>query len=259
LGAWGETALILDSIERMLKGLKRVAGDDVIEFYCDPALYDVIPHPRPAAKSIPSWFKAIKPVTETGRDQFDGKGFTAKKCMPLLDAMTAGWIIPLFGDVNVRTNDDCSLIDTGNNPLGPIIEGHPLDQIGGKTSPTYPGHALKFINPWVIRTADGVSSLFMPPLNSFEKRFTCLAGMVDTDRYPKQVNFPAVWHLSDFDEVIPAGTPLVTVIPVRRADLAQDATVRKMTREEAEHIDLLHKKQISRRSVYTDELREPRK
>lgn len=250
---------MFNSISQALKGLKRVVGDDLIEFYCDPALYDIIPHPRPASKHIAPWFKAVKPVCEHGRDSFGAKGLTAKKCMPLLDAMTAGWVIPLFGDVNIRTNDDLSLLEAGGNPIGPIVEGHPVAQLGGKTSPTYPGDAIKFINPWVIKTADGVSSLFVPPLNHFEKRFTCLSGLVDTDRYAKQVNFPAVWHAPDFDDIVEAGTPLVTVIPVRREDLAQTATVRKMTKAEADHIEKLNLTQRSRRSVYSEELRDPRK
>lgn len=250
---------MLESISKALNGLKRVAGDDLIEFYCVPELYDVIPHPRPAAKCIAPWFKGVKPVMEDGRDEFGAKGMSAKRCMPLLDAMTAGWIIPLFGDVNIRTNEDISLLEASMNGLGKIVEGHPVNQLGGKASPTYPTEAIKFINPWVIKTAAGVSSFFMPPVNHFDKRFTCFAGLVDTDNYPKQVNLPAVWHLGNFDDIVPAGTPLVTVIPVRRTDLEHDAKVRPMSKKEKQEIEIIEKKQQSRRGVYSHELREPRK
>lgn len=248
----------LESITRSLKNLKFVAGDDLIEFYCDPKLFDVIPHPRPASKSVAPWFKQIKPISDEIRDQFDAKSKTAKRCSPLIDAMTAGWIIPLFGDVNVRTNGDCSLIEAGPNELRPPASFHSVEQLGGADSP-FPGPAIKFINPWVIKTAAGVSSFFMPPVNHFDKRFTCFSGLVDTDKYPKEVNFPAIWHIADHDDVVPAGTALVTVIPVRRADLAFEARPRKMTKREADEIGVIHLKQSSRRGVYTDELREPRK
>jgi hypothetical protein len=251
--------MMLHYLTKSIKNLVKVAEDDLIQFYCDPALFDVIPHPTPASKCIAPWFKSIKPIVDTGRDQFDAKGMSAKKCMPLLDAMTAGWIIPLFGDVNVATNDDCSIIDAGKNPLGPIIESHSLSQLGNKTSPTYPGHAIKFINPWIIKTKPGISSFFMPPVNHFEKRFTCFSGLVDTDAYAKQVNFPAIWHINNHDDVISAGTPLVTVIPVHRDDLEYKATPRKMTKEEFEFADTLGKKQQSRRHVYTNEVRANRK
>lgn len=236
-----------------------MAGDDLVQFYCVPEFFNVIPHPKPASKYIAPWFKSVKPVNENIRDTVGAKVMTAKKCMPMLDAMTAGWVIPLYADVNIRTNDDCSLFDFGNNDIGPVVETHTVGQLGGKTSPTFPGDAIKFINPWVVKTADGISSLFMPPVNHFDKRFTCLTGLVDTDRYAKQVNFPAIWHLANHDDIVPAGTPLVTMIPVRRSDLAIEVEPRPMTDEEALFIRETEMKQISRRHVYSHELREPRK
>jgi hypothetical protein len=99
----------------------------------------------------------------------------------------------------------------------------------------------------------------MPPINYFDKRFTCLTALVDTDTYQKEVNFPAVWHLSDFDDVLPAGTPLVTCIPIKRSNMEIDTTPREMTEKEARYINSIAKSQCSRDSVYTDELRAKRK
>ena len=240
--------------------LKLLFKTPLIEFYCAPEYFGVIPEPAPAIKMIPDWFKKITPhVTDGSRDQFGGKAMSAKKCMPLLDAMSAGFIIPLWADVNVRTNDEGSLIEVGRNPLGNVIEFHDKSQLGGKTSPTYPGPAVKFSNHWVIKTAPGYSTLFMPPLNHMEPRFTCLAGLVDTDAYPKEVNFPAVWHSKGHDGIVSAGTPLVTCIPVKRSDLAQKTAPRVMSAKEREAIMLIRKKQDTRSHVYTQELREPRK
>jgi hypothetical protein len=83
--------------------------------------------------------------------------------------------------------------------------------------------------------------------------------LVDTDKYPKEVNFPAIWHTPNFDDYIPAGTPLVQVIPIRRSDASRKPRVRQMTKKEFSDIDKIRKKQDMRRSYYTDELREPRK
>lgn len=232
---------------------------DLIEFYCDPELFDVIPEPVPACKMVPEWFKKIKPATTQGRDHFGAHGTTAKKCMPLMDAMGVGFIIPLWGDTNVRTNADGSLIEVGGNPLGSIIEFHNKEQIGGKTSPTYPGPAIKFINKWVIKTAPGYSTLFIPPINHIEPRFTCLSGLVDTDKYPKEVNFPAIWHAKNHDAILSAGTPLVTCIPVRRKDLKPTIKPRAKTQKEIDELHKMTMRQQSRLGVYTNELREPRK
>lgn len=239
--------------------MKLFFQSDLIEFYCDPELFDVIPEPVPACKMMPDWFKKIKPTTTQGRDHFGAHGGTAKKCMPLMDAMGVGFIIPLWGDTNVRTNADGSLIEVGGNPLGSIIEFHNKEQIGGKTSPTYPGPAIKFINKWVIKTAPGYSTLFIPPINHIEPRFTCLSGLVDTDKYPKEVNFPAIWHAKSHDDILRAGTPLVTCIPVRRKDLKPTIKPRAKTQKEIDDLHKMTMRQQSRTGVYSKELREPRK
>lgn len=256
--------IILQSIRKSLRGLKRVIDSDTIEFYCHPDLFDVIPHPVPAYKAMAPWYRKLKPHVDVedpsreGRDPHGARGLTAKRCMPMLDAMSAGWTIPLFGDVNIRTNEENTLIDTGPNGLGSIVERHPAIQ-AGKDSPSGELDIIKFINPWIIRTPKGVSCMFIPPVNHFDRRFTCLTGLVDTDKYAGNVNFPAVWHLANFDDLLKAGTPLVTVIPVHRDKLAQRPKVRIMSPEEAKEKEILNKKQISRRSVYSQEIREPRK
>jgi len=233
---------------------------DIIEFYCLEEDFGIIPEPYAAFKNMPEWFKKIPPIMDSKhRDVFGGFGFTAKKCIPLVDAMSVGFIIPSFGDVNIRSNRDGSLIEASENPYGRVIEFHTKEQLGGKTSPTYPGNAIKFINRWLIKTAPGYSTLFIPPINRIEPRFTCLGGLVDTDNYPRPVNFPAIWHLKDYDDIVPAGTPLVTCIPIRREDMPRDAKVRVMTEKEKLAETKVRRQQDSRRSVYTNEIRVDKK
>ena len=42
--------------------------------------------PSPAVKSVPEWFKSISPVDEEKHD------LTIKKCVPVLDSFTAGYL-----------------------------------------------------------------------------------------------------------------------------------------------------------------------
>lgn len=230
----------------------------VMEFYCHPNHYGVIPEPKPAAKYVADWFKKIPP-TIPGRDSFGAASLTAKKCMPMLDAMTLGYVIPLQADLHVMTNHDKTHIEVTNPPGMKICEFHDIKQLGEKTAPGFPTTPLKFINHWVIKTKPGYSTMVMPLVNSFGNHFTCLSGLVDTDRYPKEINFPAAWHTPDFDDIIPAGTPLVVVFPIKRSDIPSKPTVRAMTDKEYLRIDDIKKMQDSRRHVYTQELREPRK
>jgi hypothetical protein len=240
---------------------KKFWGNDIIEFYCHPSLKDVIPEPRPARKDLPSWFKTLSPTCNENNDDRDSFGnlvMSAKKCLPLLDGMSLGFTIPLGGDVRVRSNHDNSQINI-TNPPGNVVfcEFHKSAQVGGPNAikPKH-GDPLKFINHWIIKTAPGWSTLFVPPLNNFEQPFTCLSALVDTDVYPKEVNFPAVLNIRDVDERIPAGTPLVTAIPIRRDvfDLKK-APIKDMSDEEFKKIGKMSLIQNTRTHYYTHELR----
>ena len=54
----------------------------------------------------------------------------------------------------------------------------------------------------------------MTPTYQFEKRFTVLPGIVETDSY-HHVNFPSIWHTTK-DAIIERGTPFIQVIPFKR-------------------------------------------
>ncbi len=229
----------------------------VIEFFCDERHFGVVPPPMPAGKAIPDWYKKIPAHVPGQRDANLRPAMSAKKCMPMIDAMTLGFVIPLPMDLHVISNHDCTEITTGptTTALDQAVERHDAAQVAyawGKQDP------LKFINPWVIKTAPGWSTLFVPPINAFDDRFICLGAMVDTDRYPKQVNFPARWLKPNFDGTLPAGTPLVTAIPIKRADVVKDFTVRQIETDEQQTIDRISRCQQSRANVYTNELREAR-
>ena len=240
--------------------IKLFKQKSVIEFYCHPDMADVLIPPKPAAKYIADWFKRIKPSYEE-RDTFGAPAMTAKKCMPMLDAMSLGYVIPLQGDLSVKTNEDCSQIDVHNPPLLRLAEFHDIRQIGGSAAPGAPAKPIKFINHWVVKTKPGWSTLFMPLINGGleSPHFTCLGGLVDTDTYPKEVNFPAIWHTKNADVTLEAGTPLVVAIPILRSSIPTSPSIKKMSKKEFDEIELIRKKQDSRRHVYTQELRESRK
>jgi hypothetical protein len=233
---------------------------DIIEFYCDESMYGVIPEPRPAQKNLPDWFKNLAPeIDDEHRDIFGNKIMSAKKCLPLLDAMSIGFTIPLVAEMRVRTNHDNSQIDIVTPPNFPTCEFHPVKQVGGlHKMKNKQGPPLKFINHWVIKTAPGWSTLFIPPMNVFDAPFTCLSGLVDTDRYPKEVNFPAVWHVPDADIRLKAGTPLVTAIPINRKIFKifkKNPKVRTTQEDDFKKISKIGSAQKLRNHVYTEELR----
>lgn len=170
-------------------------------------------YPQPASKFLPDWYKDMDSYIG-GKKKPSGKGTTLgtiKKCMPVFDAITAGYIITLPADVFVRKNDDGPYYEWSS--LG-LIDFHPVDQ--APLHPSGNGHMYpKWMNPWAISTPKGYSTLFIQPLHR-SSIFTILPGIVDTDTYTAPVNFPFVLNDVNFEGLIPAGTPIAQLIPIKR-------------------------------------------
>lgn len=174
---------------------------------------DELYKPIPAKFSIPDWYKEMDSYINGSKKPI-GDGTTAetiKKCIPVFDAITAGYIIPLPADVYVSYKDDAPYYEWSSNSM---ITFHSTNQ-----APTHPAHNTfqypKWTNPWGIKTSKGYSCLFVQPFHR-ESRFTILPGVVDTDTYTAPVNFPFVLNDSKWEGLIPAGTPIVQVIPFKR-------------------------------------------
>jgi hypothetical protein len=186
-----------------------------VKFLFDPRHDGVFPRPVPSGKKIPDYFKKIPPKFDPNHPQSS----TVKRCMPFLDAMTQGFIIPLWADVFVRAKDgELTIMFPRLFPMESSLERHNYQQIPDHPMASMPyGKApLKFINPWIVQTPPGYSCLFTSPLNHMETRFKILDGVVDTDEYYNNVNAPFVWTGGDGEFNIPKGTPLIQIIPFKR-------------------------------------------
>lgn len=192
--------------------------------------YD-LEQPQPASKHIPKWYKDMDSHLG-GVKKPDGNGgtkATIKRCMPVFDAITAGYIITLPADVWVSIK----VYEPQDKETGKPIENlpvkkqqyfewanfslvtfHPVEQAPehpSRNEHPYP----KWMNPWSVKTPKGYSSLFVQPMHR-EAPFTIFPGVVDTDEYFAPVNFPMVINDPDFEGLIPKGTPIAQVIPFKR-------------------------------------------
>ena len=171
-----------------------------------------IEHPRPASEFIPEWYKNMQSYIGNKKIPVEG-GTTAtvKKCIPVFDAITAGYIITLPADVYVNIKDGEQYFQWANYGL---VTFHPVEQ-----APKHPAQKPyaypKWMNPWSIKTPKGYSTLFVQPMHR-ESVFTILPGIVDTDQYSPPVNFPMVINDPNFEGLIPKGTPIAQVIPFKR-------------------------------------------
>ena len=85
-----------------------------VRFSCPEEYWDVVPKPYPAKKFMPDWLKAL-PMRINNEEKLNNS--TIKRCVPFLDAMSIGYIIPLAADVEIVTNEDASGVEY--NGLGP--------------------------------------------------------------------------------------------------------------------------------------------
>jgi hypothetical protein len=201
-----------------------------ISFTCAPENHGVIAEPVPAKAALPDWFRRLPPV-DKGELSATNNALTVKRCMPFFDALVAGWIMPLAATVRLEIADGGRTVNAGWEFEGVMVSNHSAPQVAG--NPMEPRPPCKFHNHWTIRTPPGWSCLFVPPLNRPDAVFTCAAGIVDTDTYASPVHFPFFATAPDGLYTIARGTPLVQVLPFRRADLGLAAEIRAETDEEA--------------------------
>jgi len=176
--------------------------------------YKELEPPQPASKFIPDWYKHMESYIggEKTVDLTQGVTLsTAKKCMPVFDSITAGYILVTPADVHVKMIDGKQFFQWAHFKL---VEFHPITQ-----APHHPAQNRhdypKWINFWGIKTPKGYSTLFIPPVHR-PSVFSILPGLVDTDNYSVPVNFPFTMHDPDFEGLIPKGTLIAQLIPIKR-------------------------------------------
>jgi hypothetical protein len=184
--------------------------------------------PKPATAFVPDWYKNMDSYTGEEKKP-SGEGMTTatiKRCMPVFDVITQGYIITTYVDIFISQKEQPD--DEGNLKIQPWYEWpsfgpisfHPIRQ--APTHPAKNGVAYpKLINPWGIKTPPGYSTMFTAPVHR-ENIFTIMPGVVDTDTYIAPVNFPMVLTDVKFEGLIPAGTPIAQIIPFQRESWAME-------------------------------------
>jgi hypothetical protein len=174
-------------------------------------------YPTPASKEIPEWYKNMKTsfADNTKSDYQVRESQTIKRCMPVFDAITAGYIIKTHTDIEVikKENGELEFIWATDNQDS--VSFHPGYQLLGYKNQNFSAGVPKFRNPWNIETSKGYSCLFISPTHRPTNGFRILEGIVDTDGYTNAVQFPFIVD-EEFSGTIPAGTPMAQVIPFKR-------------------------------------------
>jgi hypothetical protein len=140
--------------------------------------------------------------------------FTAKNCFPMLDAMSIGYMIPLWADVSVSQKSNMPMIDW---KIGiPVFDTHSFEMTKDVDVPQgYSYLAYKMHNKFVIKTPPGWSCLFVHPMGHTDLPFYSMPAVVDTDKHEDVIN-PVIWIKEGFEGIIEEGTPILQIIPFKR-------------------------------------------
>ena len=190
-------------------------------------------YPIPVKLNIPEWYKKLEHTVSNK---------TIKGCMPFLDTLTTGYLLKIPQDFYIRHNvdnknekgeefkdsfqtfglhDQSQILYSKSINLNSGLDIHSVKQVEGssfieknKNLPFY-----KILNPWKIKTPKDYSCLFVPPLNNSDDRFSIIPGIVDTDTFPNEINFPIIINGDKYpvlETTIKKGTPYVQVIPFKK-------------------------------------------
>jgi hypothetical protein len=178
--------------------------------------------PTPSYKSIPEWYKKQKLFSNGENDYF--KAFkkstiikTFKLCTPLVDSMTAGYMITLPADIIITNASDSGYTPIVNWTVSwEVLDVQSTDVLGSYPVPEgfYP-QLFRWHPKWIIKTPSKYSLWITHPSHRNDLPFLTINSFVDTDKHPNALLFP-FFIKKGFEGVIEKGTPIVQIIPVKR-------------------------------------------
>jgi len=177
--------------------------------------YERLDPPSPTKNYVPNWWKIS--------EQFINKEQTLpglKACIPFLDAFLSGYVVTTPFELFVGRNEDNDINIRWNAPsdFWARIVGERPKELGANI-PRPAGHdPTGFIwgCTWGWKTPRGYSTLVTHPLNRFDLPFTTLSAIMDSDKFVANGNIP-FFIKEGFSGVIPKGTPIAQLIPIKRA------------------------------------------
>ena len=190
-----------------------------IQFY--PSSKEVaasVPPPRPAGECVPQWY-ANTPTHKGGIPDIDivnGYNATVKACAPFADAMRGGYVQETWCDLWIKDEEVTGLeYFYSASPELLSLRGEPLVPVGED----FYNYEFVWKSPWIPRVPKGYSVLYTPPINHFTLPFVSATGLVDSDVFFHVGNWNYPFYIrKGFTGIIPRGTPMYQMIPVKRDD-----------------------------------------
>jgi len=181
----------------------------------DPHVIEVREKPRPASEFVPDWWKKIPPYASGGKFNLSPQpNVTAKKCFPLLDGITAGYVATLWADLLVTQTESGPYVKWGTDV--DVLDSWPHEQSSSYEVPEgFSKTVFKYYHGWIIETPKDYSCLITHPIGYPNLPIKTITGIIDTDYLKTSANSPFVIK-EGFEGVIEKGTPMFQIIPFKR-------------------------------------------
>ncbi len=187
--------------------------------------------PIPTSAKIPDWWRKMTPYVKSPDNPNGTKimvenrivNATMKKCTPMLDALSSGYLLTLWSDVQIRQikNVDGTYAPRVTWRVSSnegVFQLHGNEAISDMTPPLgYSTYVFKYMNTWIPHTPKGYSILFTAPFNYENLPFYAVPAIVDSDKSSIEI-IPPMWVQEGFEGIVEAGTPLVQLLPFKRTD-----------------------------------------
>lgn len=187
---------------------------------------DIVDPPAPAKKEIPKYYSKMSRYhkgTELSIDNDGSANLGVKACIPFYDALTAGYIVKLHCDIFIDSEDGSVKWTSDLPPVVGRADGL-FDQI-----PSVPGYksfklGFSLFHPFILPS--GYSALITQPMNRFDLPTYTPSAIVDAD-ISNGTGVVAFSIKENFHGIIPAGTPIMQIIPFKRDTWAMEVAPEK--------------------------------
>lgn len=228
-----------------------------IRFYpFNASTAEFAPAPIPASRLLPEWYKKQPGIVKNENALPSGVvNATVKKCMPVFDLLSAGYIIVAPCDIYVDATDPEKL--SYSIPLSmkqfqsDMFATHAPEQYDHYPVDTSRYHKtlLRVMPFWSISTPAGYSTMFAQPFHREDTELFAMSAIVDTDKFISEGHFSFLVK-KDFKGVIKQGTPLAQIIPFKRDDWESEIVTAEETSKS------LFKQRLNLRSTFANGYKE---
>ena len=176
-------------------------------------IYQVADKPLSAIKVVPEWWKSIPKYADT--DKVPHPVATVKACAPTIDAFNLGYTVKLWADVYVKDVEGRKEVSWMDMPHRLLGEWEAVQLSHFEIPKGFAKQVFKYQHGWITTTPKGWSCLFVHPFGHNNLPIQTIPGLVDTDILTTDINTPFMIR-EDFTGIIPKGTPMFQVIPIKR-------------------------------------------